>query len=328
MLSILTIFALQTYDQFTSPMRESIQSSHPIIQLLVFLLFGFIAMIVLAGIALIPFLIAGYGIETLGAGQSLSESDTGAIFMLKVMQMAQAVGLFIVPYLMYRWLLKEDEYKVFSLPYVGVFSALIFGAAMFSAFPLINFLASWNADLTFPIESIDQWIQKTETGAEHLIKLFLATDSAAGLVFNLVLIALIPAVGEELLFRGTVQPLMLKSFKGNYHLAIWVTAFWFSFIHLQFLGFFPRLLLGAILGYAAHWSGSLILPMIGHFTNNALAVLVAYFIGLDALDSDAEMIGSTSDQLQLVLMSSVLLVGGMFLVYRDSNFRANSNLEA
>ena len=68
--------------------------------------------------------------------------------------------------------------------------------------------------------------------------------------------------------------------------------------------------------------------MIGHFTNNALAVLVAYFVGLDALDSDAEMIGSTSDQLQLVLMSTVSLVGGMFLVYRDSNFRANSNMEA
>ena len=215
MLSILTIFALQTYDQFTSPMRESIQSSHPIIQLLVFLLFGFIAMIVLAGIALIPFLIAGYGIETLGAGQSLSESDTGAIFMLKVMQMAQAVGLFIVPYLMYRWLLKEDEYKVFSLPYVGVFSALIFGAAMFSAFPLINFLASWNADLTFPIESIDQWIQKTETGAEHLIKLFLATDSAAGLVFNLVLIALIPAVGEETLVPRDFSALNAEVVQGQ-----------------------------------------------------------------------------------------------------------------
>ena len=277
-------------------------------------------MILLVGITMIPFLITGYSMDALAAGPFLSETDVDAIFFLKVLQIVQALGLFITPYFVYRYFLQEDHYKAIRLPYVGILSAVIFGFAMFSAFPLINFLAEWNSELVFPIESINTWIQQTEKTAEHLIKLFLGTKSIGGLVFNLFLIALLPALGEELLFRGTFQPLMLKTFKGNYHVAIWVTAFWFSFIHLQFLGFFPRMLLGAVLGYAAHWSGSLILPMIGHFVNNALAVLVAFFIGIETLDSNAETLGSTSDQIQLVMLSILLLCGGLYLVYRDSSF--------
>ena len=301
-------------------MREFLRYSHPIIQLLILLMFGVFAMILLVGITMIPFLITGYSMDALAAGPSLSETDVDAIFFLKVLQIVQALGLFITPYFVYRYFLQEDHYKAIRLPYVGTLSAVIFGFAMFSAFPLINFLAEWNSELVFPIESINTWIQQTEKTAEHLIKLFLGTKSIGGLVFNLFLIALLPALGEELLFRGTFQPLMLKTFKGNYHVAIWVTAFWFSFIHLQFLGFFPRMLLGAVLGYAAHWSGSLILPMIGHFVNNALAVLVAFFIGIETLDSNAETLGSTSDQIQLVMLSILLLCGGLYLVYRDSSF--------
>lgn len=277
-------------------------------------------MILLVGITMIPFLIKGYSMDALAAGPSLSETDVDAIFFLKVLQIVQTLGLFITPYFVYRCFLQEDHYKTIRLPYVGILSAVIFGFAMFSAFPLINFLAEWNSELVFPIESINTWIQQTEKTAEHLIKLFLGTKSIGGLVFNLFLIALLPALGEELLFRGTFQPLMLKTFKGNYHVAIWVTAFWFSFMHLQFLGFFPRMLLGAVLGYAAHWSGSLMLPMIGHFVNNALAVLVAFFIGIETLDSNAETLGSTTDQIQLVMLSILLLCGGIYLVYRDSSF--------
>lgn len=309
-------------------MRESLRSSHPIAQLLILLVFGVLAMLLLAGITMIPFLFAGYGLDALAASNSLSKADTDEIFFLKVLQLVQAIGLFIAPYIVYRIILREDRYKPTELPYVGIISALVFGFAMFSAFPLINYLAEWNSALVFPVESINTWMQSTEQNAEHLIRLFLDTDTIGGLIFNLVLIALIPAVGEELLFRGTFQPLMLKTFKGNYHLAIWVTAFWFSFIHLQFLGFFPRLLLGAILGYAAHWSGSLILPMIGHFVNNALAVLVAFFIGLDTLDSEVETLGSSNDQIQLVLLSILVLSGGLYIVYRDSTFDEAKEIEA
>lgn len=308
-------------------MRSFIVGSHPLIQLLIFASAGFIGMLLLAGLTLIPMGMMGFDIDAIGNSANLTAADTDDIFLLKVMQLVQALGLFMIPYLLYRWYINREDYKVFDLPYVGWLSAAIFGFALFAAFPLINYLAEWNASLHFPLENIDVWMRTTEKQAEHLIILFLNTDSIAGLLFNLLLIAIIPAIGEELLFRGTFQPLLIKTFRGHHHIAIWVTAFWFSFIHLQFLGFFPRFLLGVILGYAAHWSGSLILPMIGHFVNNALAVLLAYFVGIETLQSDIETMGAGPGQMQLVALSCLMLAGGLYLIYRDSTFDEQPEIE-
>ena len=68
-----------------------------------------------------------------------------------------------------------------------------------------------------------------------------------------------------------IQKIFLK-WNGKVHLSIWLTALVFSAVHMQFLGFFPRLILGAVLGYMLVWSGSLWLPIVAHFTNNAFAV--------------------------------------------------------
>lgn len=284
-------------------------------------------MFVLWLIAILPFMAAGYGLDVLTSVRSLTADDHIEVMMLKVVQLAQALGLFLVPYLVYRWIIKGPEYSLTELPYVSRLAPLIFAGSIFAAFPLINYLAEWNAGLTFPGEGLNEWIHQTEKDAEGIIKLFLAMDGIGDLLFNLFLIALLPAVSEELLFRGTFQPLLVKSFKGNYHIAIWVTAFLFSFLHLQFLGFFPRMLLGAILGYAAHWSGSLVLPMLGHFVNNGLAVMVAYYIGIDALEPSVENLGSDSSDIQLVATSAFMLFGGLWWIFKSSTFEDSAEIK-
>ena len=122
-------------------------------------------------------------------------------------------------------------------------------------------------------------------------------------------IAIIPAVGEELLFRGVIQKLFLK-WNGKVHLSVWLTAFVFSAVHMQFLGFFPRLILGAVLGYMLVWSGSLWLPIVAHFTNNAFAVLLTYFIGMDKINPSVEKLGTEGGS--VVLISGL---GGLLLLY-------------
>ena len=97
---------------------------------------------------------------------------------------------------------------------------------------------------------------------------------------------------------------------GKVHLSVWLTAFVFSAVHLQFLGFFPRLILGAALGYMLVWSGSLWLPIIAHFTNNAFAVVVTYFIGFDKVNPSMESMGSEGGG--IVLISGL---GGLLLLY-------------
>lgn len=94
--------------------------------------------------------------------------------------------------------------------------------------------------------------------------------------FNILVIALLPAIAEELLFRGAVQRSFNRMFN-NPHVAIWLAAFIFSAIHVQFFGFFPRMLLGAAFGYIYLWTGSIWYAMFAHFLNNAAAVCQAWY---------------------------------------------------
>jgi uncharacterized protein len=306
-------------------MRQSLRSAHPTVQFLVLVLLGFAATFVLGGMATGLFYLAGYGDEALQATQNMTSPTPIQVLILKLYQIVQAIGLFAVPYILYRIVLEQKGYALIRTPFLKPIYLLVFLVAMLSAFPLINFITEWNGNLVFPIDSVNQWIQSTEQSAEKLIQVFLQTDSFSGFLFNLTLLALTPAIAEELLFRGTLQPLMLKAFKQNFHMAIWVTAFWFSFIHLQFLGFFPRLLLGAVLGYAAHWSGSLLLPMLGHFVFNGLAVTLAYFIGTESLSKDIETFGAHSDDILFTALSAVIVLSGMWLIRSRSTFNVVEN---
>jgi len=103
----------------------------------------------------------------------------------------------------------------------------------------------------------------------------LTMKTIGALLVNLLMLAVIPAIGEEFIFRGCLQRLFNQLTK-NHHIAIWLTAIIFSSIHLQFYGFIPRMLLGAMFGYLFVWSNSLWLPILGHFLNNATAVITAY----------------------------------------------------
>jgi hypothetical protein len=126
-------------------------------------------------------------------------------------------------------------------------------------------------------------------------------------VFNLVLVAIIPAIGEELVFRGVLQKLFGEWTKNKF-MGIWISAILFSAMHLQFYGFIPRMLLGALLGYSLLWTGSIWIPILGHFVNNAFAVLLTYLEQRGKISSSIETLGTSSDTRQVVLVSFVLVI--------------------
>lgn len=97
------------------------------------------------------------------------------------------------------------------------------------------------------------------------------------LVSNIVLLALIPALGEELVFRGVFQHLLAKITK-RVHFSVWATGFLFAFIHFQFIDFLPRFMLGVAFGYVVVYTGSLWYSILLHFFNNLLFVLVEFLI--------------------------------------------------
>ncbi len=148
-------------------------------------------------------------------------------------------------------------------------------AVLLLSLPAINVIAEWNKNIYFPesLKSLQAFIIKSEELAEATIGLFLNAQTMPDILLSFMALAVMPAIGEEIIFRGFFQRELIQQTK-NIHLSVWIAAFVFSFIHFQFLGFFPRMLLGALLGYMYVWSGSLLVPILMHFTNNALTLLL------------------------------------------------------
>ncbi len=147
--------------------------------------------------------------------------------------------------------------------------------------------------MTLPgvLKPIEEWMRTKEEEASKMVIAFLTVRNGWDFVLNMFMIAVLPAVAEELMFRGGVQRSFSKVFASP-HAAIWITAFVFSVIHFQFFGFLPRLLLGALFGYIYVWTKSLWYPMFAHFLNNGYAVCMSlYFqkhnIPLDATEETA-----------------------------------------
>jgi hypothetical protein len=162
------------------------------------------------------------------------------------------------------------------------------------------------------MNGVQTWMQDSEDQADKITKAFLATRSSSDLLLNLFMIGLVPAVGEELLFRGVVQQLF-KKLTRNSHAAIWISAAIFSALHVQFFGFLPRMVLGAMFGYMLEWSGTLWLPIIAHFINNSTAVIAYYLAEKGFISSDIDKVGTPSNGTSYLVLISLIC---LFIFFR------------
>jgi len=219
---------------------------------------------------------------------------------LKWLQFLQTIGTFLLPPVLCAWLWDADHKPLRWLHLDRTVHWRIYILAvviMLCAIPGINLLVDLNGRIVLPqcLEHLEQILKRQEEAAAALTLRFLQADNFGTLLINIGLMALLPALAEELSFRGTLQQI-LSGQKRSYHLAVWVTAFIFSAIHMQFYGFIPRMLMGAMFGYIFVWTGSLWVPVLMHFTNNAVAVLAFYFsddtVRLTDNKSIADTIGS------------------------------------
>lgn len=144
-------------------------------------------------------------------------------------------------------------------------AAIIVGAILLVQ-PLIDLVLRWNQTLDF-----GPFFAMLDKQAEQITAMLLSDMSFGRVIVNLLVIALIPAFVEELMFRGWLQR-RLESMM-NFHAAVWVAALVFSLLHLQMSGCVPRLMLGAMLGYSYHYTKTLWGSVLMHFVNNAFAVM-------------------------------------------------------
>ncbi|MCK9218876.1 MAG: CPBP family intramembrane metalloprotease [Bacteroidales bacterium] len=306
-----------------SPKSPLLSSLTPFSRLLfsVLLIISCFALTFLLGLVIaIPL----FGMSIQDIMNSLSNyNNEKTLWILQYFQVLQSFGLFILPALLAGFLFERNTIRFLALNKTPKWSVyLILLLLMFATLPLINWMVSLNEMMRFPewLKGVETWMKSTENEATQLTEAFLKMPTFNAFLFNLLMIAVLPAIGEEFLFRGLLQRL-LKEWLTNIHLAIFFSAFLFSAMHLQFYGFLPRFMLGILFGYLFYWTGSLWVPITAHFLNNATAIIVSYLGQRSIISGDYENFGATDSY--WVLSASFLVTA--FLIYLVIRYKNGSD---
>lgn len=191
--------------------------------------------------------------------------------------------------------------------------------------PLTSTLLSWNAQLHLPAswQGLEHWARDQEQHAQRLLHGLTQFQSVFQFLAALLVLALLPTVAEEVIFRGVLQR-QLGRWLGSAQASIWLTAVLFSALHVQFLGFVPRLVLGLILGYLYAWSGNLVVPMVAHFIQNAGQLLLLWLTQQGYVAPVFNPDAWQAWPWPVVLVSSLLTAGLLYLLHQRFTHRLAS----
>ena len=225
----------------------------------------------------------------------------------KMLMISNAVFLllFLVPYFVIR---NNVNYnlrmkKIALYPLVLVMLSTIF-------FIIINSpIIEWNKEINFPefLSSFELWAQAKEKQLEAVTIHLISFENNFEYLIGILTIAIIPGFCEEYFFRGVLQKNLSLLIK-NHHIAIFISAVIFSAFHLQFYGFFPRLLLGILFGYFYYWSGSLTYSVIAHTLNNFFSLTLFYVAGKGYFGENIELDVNSSPDIPLFFIIGALII--------------------
>lgn len=243
-----------------------------------------------------------------------------------IMQGVSAIlGFIVIPILFMIMYEKKSINEFFikrTTPLLIVLSAII--AITFSG--VNSWFVEWNSNIQFPemMSSFETYARGMEDRAIEITKYFTTFETPGVFVLAFLIIAIVPGIGEELVFRGFLQKYFLKAYK-NPHIAIWASAIMFSAIHLQFYGFVPRMLLGALFGYLYYWTGNLIIPIVAHVANNGFMLILMYLYQLNYFESDFLDVENTASVPLSTLIFSGIVSFGLIYYFRKLNLTSESN---
>jgi len=227
----------------------------------------------------------------------------------------QDICLFILPVILAAGLWSEHPMQWLKMDRKADGKIIVGAIALIIvALPGNNLLACLNQQLTLPefLAPIEQWMKAQEEASEKVLTILLSDTRLGVFILNFLVIAILAAMGEELCFRGMLQGLM-----GHTKTAIWITAIVFSAIHMQFYGFVPRLLLGALFGYMLVWTNNIWIPIAMHCTNNGVIAILYYIAQVNGTDTKKMDAFGTEDTLWVGIVSLVLVVAGIYILRRS-----------
>ncbi|MGM0529502.1 MAG: CPBP family intramembrane glutamic endopeptidase [Bacteroidota bacterium] len=254
----------------------------------------------------------------------INELNFGArhINYFKYLQTLQHLSIFLLPSLLIAYLMRGDVYSYLGLnKKPGLTVSLLCMLLIIFMIPLNSFLAWLNEGLDFPawLEGLERWMETKELQAERITQILMEAVTTGDLLLNVLVIAVIPAIGEEFIYRGVLQNIFKRWLKSG-HLAVILTALLFSATHLQFYGFIPRFILGLAFGYIYLWSMNIWLPVMAHLLNNLIPVILSYFYGWENINKTVDEFSSKDG-----LMTIIPAIGAVFIMIyiRERSLRDN-----
>ena len=296
-----------------TPNKEEI---NPFLQLLLLLFYAVVGAVIFTIISFV-FILAIYGFQIVKDFNLIASGDPRYTDALKILQIGTSIGMFVLPPIALAFTngIKTSNFYAFAKPKFILLILVIL--IMIVSMPIMEWTAVWNQKMVLPegLKWLEKWMKESEQSAMKMTIQLLTVRNNWDFIVNLVMIAVLPAIGEELMFRGGVQRSINKMFE-NHHAAIWISAIIFSAIHIQFYGFLPRLLLGAGFGYLYYFSGSIWYAMLAHFLNNAYAVCAALYMQKHnmSLDKADDPVGFTW---YAYLISAILTIA-LFIFFKDT----------
>jgi membrane protease YdiL (CAAX protease family) len=195
--------------------------------------------------------------------------------LLRWIQFFATLALFFIPVYMYAWICHKKPWAHMGFTQKPTAQQLLVAAIiMIACLPIVSGLASFTEALPWPKAVIDSF-NAAELEYEKQVKVLARMNNVADLIASLFIVALLPALFEEALFRGGVQNLLSRWIKLPI-VAIIITSIVFSAVHGSYLGFLSRFFLGFVLGFMYYRTGNIWLNVAAHFVNNAIAIITLY----------------------------------------------------
>lgn len=283
---------------------------------------GFFVGQFVGAIASVVFAMAnGMGMNEMTENPNALYDYMGLVEVLTTQMLYTIVFTFLTPWFYLKVIAKQPlssitnertvDPKVVIGTVIGTFSFLFVNA----------YFIEWNANFQFPefMSGFEEWARDLEEQLAEATEKFTSFNNFGEFLFGFFVISVLAGIGEEIMFRGVLQNSLHKLTK-NPHIAIWISAFIFGAIHMQFYGLVPRMLLGAVFGYLYVWSGNIWYPIIAHMANNGIAVIMSYTI------SDVNL-----DETEAVPVVYQVIGVGVFIVFmflfRNHYLRAKDSIE-
>lgn len=286
--------------------------SNPWKDFLFLLLLVFVCSIVTQVPAVIVGLFISGDIESVLKSGDLMSGNPAMTYLLLA---SSSIGTFLLPAYFFQRMRRETtifpmEHRTNWLFYVLAI------AFMLSFSPLMTAIGAWNEGMKLPqsLQTIESWMRTQEDSMAALTESVVMVNSWPMLFTNILVMAIIPGIAEELFFRGALQRIFEDLLKNKYA-AIWVVAVIFSAIHVQFYGFFPRLLLGVFFGYMLVWTQNIWVPVLAHIVNNAIVTVVAFQYTREG-KSYSDLMEAENYPFIAYIGSLILSVGIAYLYYR------------